>query len=63
MKNITTWIVLLPIGIQRMIFVDLISQADAYLTWENIERGMASRLCDLEDTIDLEKYRRILPYL
>lgn len=60
--NITVWIIFLPVGIQRMIFNDLI-QADAYFTWKNIEDAMTSRLCDLEDCIDLTKYRRILTYL
>lgn len=60
--KINTWIISMPVGIQRMIFNDLI-QANAYLTWENINDAMNSRLCDLEDCISMAKYRRILPYL
>lgn len=51
--NVTTFIELLSYEIRQLVYLDLLSLE---LSNEDIEIAMSSRLCDLEDTIDISKY-------
>ena len=50
----TRWVVELPREQQWEIYVALLR---AGVTGEDIGRGMNSRVCDLEDTIDVSPWR------
>lgn len=57
--HMTTMITFLPKQVQNAIEADLAAQG---IEGEDIERAMSSRLCDLEDTINLDPYRARLIY-
>lgn len=51
-ENKTTYIAMLPLEKRNDIFRALVK---AGITGEDLDNAMDSRLCDLEDTIDLKK--------
>ena len=51
--NATTFIILLPEVTRQSIYSDLLQ---LNLTDEDLDNAMNSRLCDLSDTIDINKY-------
>lgn len=52
--NKTMYVALFPTKTQQSIRKEL--EALDHLTQEDVENGMCSRLCDLEDTINISKY-------
>ncbi|WP_368901393.1 hypothetical protein [Oceanobacillus oncorhynchi] len=55
--NVTTFIWLLDDNVKAEIEKDLRATG---ISEEDVKRGLDSRLCDLEDTIDIQKYREML---
>lgn len=55
--NVTTFIWFLDDNVKAEIEKDLRATG---ISEEDVQRGLDSRLCDLEDTIDIQKYREML---
>nr|WP_286314221.1 hypothetical protein [Mammaliicoccus lentus] len=55
--NVTTFIWLLDDNVKAEIEKDL---REAGNSEEDVQRGLDSRLCDLEETIDIQKYKEML---
>ncbi len=55
--NVTTFIWLLDDNVKEEIEKDL---REAGNSEEDVQRGLDSRLCDLEETIDIQKYKEML---
>lgn len=55
--KVTTFIWLLDDNVKAEIEKDLRA---AGFSEEDVQRGLDSRLCDLEDTIDIQKYKEML---
>ncbi|CEI82953.1 hypothetical protein BN997_02842 [Oceanobacillus oncorhynchi] len=55
--NVTTFIWLLDDNVKAEIEKDLRATG---ISEEDVQRGLDSRLCDLEDTIDIQKYEEML---
>lgn len=51
--NSTIYIALLPIEVQQEIKRELMN---VHIEGQDLENAMNSRLCDLEDTINIKKY-------
>ncbi|MGX9933613.1 hypothetical protein ACW0KB_20700 [Virgibacillus salarius] len=55
--NVTTFIYLLDDNVKAEIEKDLRATG---ISEEDVQSGLDSRLCDLEDTIDIQKYKEML---
>lgn len=55
--NVTTFIWFFDDNVKAEIEKELRATG---ISEEDVQRGMDSRLCDLEDTIDIQKYREML---
>lgn len=51
--NKTTYIELLPDATRQAVYTDLLQLG---IPLEDVDSAMNSRLCDLENTLDIEKY-------